>query len=108
MILYDFFIAAASFFLALWLRFDCQYSSIPDDLLISYLYFIPIYSVLTLLVFAVLRLYNSIWRFANYSELTRVIVATGILCFRTFSLPCCAEYLFHPLVSGGCRYFIMP
>lgn len=44
MILYDFFIAAASFFLALWLRFDCQYSSIPDDLLISYLYFIPIYS----------------------------------------------------------------
>ena len=81
MILYDFFIAVASYFLALWLRFDCQYSSIPDDLLLSYLYFIPIYSVLTLFVFAVLRLYNSIWRFANYSELTRVIVATGILCF---------------------------
>ena len=44
----------------------------------AYLKFIGIYVIFSLFVFWRLRLYNSIWRFASYSELVRMIVATGI------------------------------
>ncbi len=69
---------ACSYFFALWLRFDCRYSAIPEQYLTSYAGFIGIAVIFTLGVFGGMRLYNSIWRFASYSELLRVTVATAI------------------------------
>lgn len=75
---YDAVSIVIAFFLALWFRFDCRYSMIPKEFLGAYLKFIGIYVIFSLFVFWRLRLYNSIWRFVSYSELVRMIVATGI------------------------------
>lgn len=75
---YDAIAIILSFFLALWFRFDCRYSLIPKEYLGAYFKFIGIYVVFSLFVFLRLRLYNSIWRFASYSELMRMILATAI------------------------------
>ena len=74
--LYDMIAICASYFIGLWLRFDGRYTMIPIEYLKAYISFIPIYAVLCLGVFWGLRLYNTIWRFASYNELSRVIVAS--------------------------------
>lgn len=68
----------AAFFLALWFRFECRFSMIPESYLSSFLKFAPIYTVFALLVFWRYRLYQSIWRFASYSEMLNLIIATVI------------------------------
>lgn len=75
---YDIIAMNAAYFLALWIRFDCRFQAIPDGYLYSYVKFIPIYTVFGLLVFRGLRLYQSIWRFASYSELSRVTLSSVI------------------------------
>ena len=75
---YDIFVVNAAFFLALMLRFDFRYSEIPTYYLEPYMQFAPIYTVLCIGVFWVMRLYRSIWRFASYNELIRVVMATMI------------------------------
>ena len=75
---YDAIAIMLAFFLALWFRFDCRYSMIPKEYLGGYVKFIGIYVVFSLFVFWRLHLYNSIWRFASYSELIRMVFATGI------------------------------
>lgn len=76
LVLYDAVALFLSYGLALWLRFDCSYSAIPKKYLNIYASFIPIYIVISIILFWMLRLYNSIWRFASYNELMRVGVAT--------------------------------
>lgn len=76
LVVYDIVAVNLSYFGALWLRFDLRFSSIPETYLGAFLRFAPFYTVFCILVFAVLRLYNSLWRFASISELNRVLVAT--------------------------------
>ncbi len=78
LIVYDLFVVNMAFFIALWLRFDGQFSKIPEIYLDAWLHFVPIYGLVCLAVFAVTRLYQTLWRFASFNELLRVFVATGI------------------------------
>ena len=78
LIAYDVLVINASYFLALWLRFDTSFSMIPEHYLHSFLVFTPFYTVICIIVFWRLRLYNSIWRFASYDELFRCILASVI------------------------------
>ena len=78
LIAYDVLAVAASYFAALMLRFDMRYSAIPQEYLGSYIRFIPLYAVLCVIVFAAMKLYRSIWRFASYDELVRLLMATCI------------------------------
>ena len=78
LIVYDILAINIAFFLALWVRFDCRFSMIPDSYLNPYLKFAPIYTVICIVVFWAARLYKSIWRFASYSELLRTAMATVI------------------------------
>ena len=75
---YDAIAIILAFFLALWFRFDCRYSMIPKEYLGRYVKFIGIYVIFSLLVLWCMHLYNSIWRFASYNELIRMVFATGI------------------------------
>ena len=75
---YDFLAVVLSYFTALWIRFDCKFSSIDSKYLQGFFRTIVIYAVFCVLVFWALRLYKSIWRFASYSELLRVIMATVV------------------------------
>ena len=76
--IYDAIAVNAAYFLALWIRFDCRYSEIPEIYLSSYLKFAPWYTIFSVVIFWLLRLYKSIWRFASYSEFVRVVSATVI------------------------------
>lgn len=78
MMIYDAVAVAMSYFVALWLRFDCRFSEIPDYYLDAWKRFIPGYIVMAILCFYLLRLYRSIWRFASYSELLRTIISSLI------------------------------
>ena len=78
LVIYDIIAVNAAHFLALWFRFDCMYSRIPQEYFFSYLKFFPWYTIFCVFIFWALRLYKSVWRFASYSELMRVVIATAI------------------------------
>ena len=78
LLVYDILAVNIAYFVALWLRFDLKYSMIPADYMAAFIKFAPIYTVFSILVFFVLRLYRSLWRFAGFSELNHIFVASVI------------------------------
>ena len=78
LVVYDIAAIVFSYFAALWIRFDLHFDAIPKDYLVAYFKFIPFYCIVCILLFWRLRLYKSIWRFASYSELLRITLATVI------------------------------
>ena len=75
---YDFAAMCLSYFLALWIRYDCQFSNIPLMYRNAWRMFVPAYAMVGLVIFILFRLYNSIWRFASFSELIRVFLASMV------------------------------
>ena len=78
LLLYDAISVSVSYLIALWLRFDCRFTLIPEEYYSAWLRFIPFYAVVCLAIFWVFKLYQSIWRFASFNELERIIVANAI------------------------------
>ena len=78
LMLYDSLALSFSFLIALWLRYDLRYSTIDTIYIERWKAFLPFYILGSLAVFWFLKLYKSIWRFASYSELLRVSMATVI------------------------------
>ncbi|MBQ4438523.1 polysaccharide biosynthesis protein [bacterium] len=78
LVAYDVVAVSLAYFLALWLRFDCSFNSIHKDFLMSWQVFAPFYAFVCVIVFYSLRLYKVIWRFASYSEMLRMVVATAV------------------------------
>lgn len=76
--IYDIVAVAASFFLALWFRYDCAYSEILNEQRVALMLFALPYGLICVTTFWALGLYNSIWRFASYNELLRTGLATVI------------------------------
>ena len=76
--IYDTIVVNLSYGITLWLRFDMRYSAIPKDYEMTWLRMIPIYTIFCIATFWFLRLYKSIWRFASFSELMRVIMSSLI------------------------------
>lgn len=73
---YDAVAVTMAYFLALLVRFDFAISRIPVVYLHGWAAFAPFYAVICILVFRLARLYRSIWRFASFTELVRVMQAT--------------------------------
>ena len=67
----DFLTIHLSYFLALWVRFDCVYGEIPAQYLQPCFRFITVYAVVAIALFWLFRMYRSMWRFASYGELIR-------------------------------------
>ena len=76
LMVYDLFVACGAYFIGLWVRFDCRYTTIPTDYLQAYASFIPQYAIFCVVIFWMFRLYHSIWRFASYNELARITGAS--------------------------------
>ncbi len=76
LVIYDIVAIHMSYFLALFLRFDGRFSMIPEEYLVPYFHFITLYAVGCVIIFWVMHLYQSIWRFASYVELTRLLMAS--------------------------------
>ena len=79
LLVYDAISVNVAFLAALWLRFDCQFSAIPAEYLSSWRRFTLLYTAACLIVFAIFRLYHSIWRFASFTEMQRLL-ASNLLC----------------------------
>ena len=73
----DFLAILFSYFLALWVRFDCN-----TDRMVSTLYWDPFkrfiipYAVGAIVLFWFFRMYRSVWRYASYSELIRTFLGS--------------------------------
>ena len=78
LMLYDFVAVCGAYFLALFLRFDCVYSAIPARYMIPYKRFILPYAAFCILLFVAMKLYNSVWRYASYTELNRTLAGSMI------------------------------
>ena len=78
LVVFDLVAVTGAYFLALWLRFDCQFNDIPDKYLMPWLQFAPIHAIISITMMWGLRLYRSIWRFASFVELERIALASLI------------------------------
>ena len=67
-----------SYFFALWIRFDCIYSRIPNRYLGTYIHFITLYSIGAVVLFWLFGMYRSIWKYASLNELVRTFIASVI------------------------------
>lgn len=76
LMIYDFAAVTLSYGLALWVRFDCKMSMVEQKYFQAYSKSILFYAAFCVVMFWFMRLYKSIWRFASYAELLRVILAT--------------------------------
>lgn len=87
MIGYDFLAVILSYFLALWIRYDCNFRDIYTPYLDYYFQTIWVYAVWCILIFALMKLYRSIWRFASYLEVMKVLLASvlSVACYGVFN-----------------------
>ena len=65
-----------SYFIALWIRYDGVFTEIPVEFLDPYVYFIPIYTVISLAIFFLARMYHSIWEYVSLRELMRTALGS--------------------------------
>ena len=75
---YDIVVVNLSYIFTLWIRFDAQYTHIPENYKSNWMNFTLIYTVFCILLFSVMRLYRMVWRFVGYPEIFR-IAATSVL-----------------------------
>ncbi len=77
LMLYDLLAIHLSYFFALWLRFDLNYSTIPRKYLYCYTKTITIYALICVAIYWACRMYKVMWRFASVYELVRTLVASA-------------------------------
>lgn len=75
-----------SFGLALWLRFDLRIQNIPRQFLSGYLAFCTIGAVITLAVYKIMKLYQSVWSYAGTSEIVRTFFASSCTVLITIAV----------------------
>jgi len=78
-VIMDILTVTGSYFGALWFRFDCKFSEIPQNYFDTFLKIIPIWGIISIVVFACFGLYNSIWHFVGTDEVIRVGGAYAVL-----------------------------
>ena len=76
LMLYDFVAVCGAYFLALFFRFDCVYSAIPSRFITPYNRFILPYGAGCVVVFLLMKMYNSVWRYAGYTEFVRTLAGS--------------------------------
>ena len=69
----------AAYLAALFLRFDFIFSAIPREYLDGYVWSMPYWVIITIVVFYGFRLYHSIWRFAGMAEFKAMVQAYMVL-----------------------------
>lgn len=75
---YDIMAVNVSYFLALLFRFDGFFSQIPDYYIRAYVKFIPIYTILCLVIFYASKMYQSVWQYASFNELAHTCIGSTV------------------------------
>lgn len=76
LVLYDMIAVNLAYLIALWLRFDCHYDSIPVKYLKPAFQIMPLHTVVMLGMMIAMKLYQSVWRYASLPELLRIFWAS--------------------------------
>ena len=71
----DIFMICLSEFLALWTRFEFSISFIDRKYLMTAVKYTGINIIVTLVIFAIARLYSSLWKYASVHEMFNVVIA---------------------------------
>ena len=79
LMVYDIMAIMLSYFMALWFRFDCMYSAIPNELITWYAIFCPIYAAVCAAVFYGFRFYRLIWSFVGYNEIMQILAVSACM-----------------------------
>ncbi len=85
LVLYDVIVMMGAYLFALWIRFDCKFSEIPNSYFTPWLKFSPIYVLFGVVIFWLLHLYQSLWRFASFNELCRILISSVITALFHFA-----------------------
>lgn len=75
LIIYDIAAILLSSFLAIAMRYEFSLDSIPEYFLQTIIRFLPFNVVITIIIFYLFKLYNSLWAFASETELQNLIAA---------------------------------
>lgn len=75
LMLYDIIVANFSYLSALIIRFELHFSQIKEEFLNPFLKFAPVFTIISILVFYLFHLYNSLWKYAGFNELIRILEA---------------------------------
>lgn len=87
LVMYDICAIVISEFLALWTRFEFSFDQIQPLFAERALHYTAINIVVTLIIFAFLKLYSSLWEYASVREMFNVIAACAIAaCAQTLGL----------------------
>ncbi len=78
LIIYDIIAITASSVLALLIRYEFVYAEIEREYLQSVYSFLPFTVGIMLVVFSLLKLYDSLWAFAGANEMQNIVAASGV------------------------------
>lgn len=78
LVIYDMAAVCLSEYLALLTRFDFRMSNITEEYLWHAVQYTPINLICTIVIFALAKLYNSLWRYASVQEMINVVMACAL------------------------------
>ena len=79
LMVYDFVVVCGAYILALWLRFDGNFKAINESgFLEPYKIVILPMAAVSVLLFICFRMYNSMWRFASFTEFVRTVMGSFV------------------------------
>ena len=76
LVVYDIVSIIASAYLALLIRYEFSFNSVPDHFRNPIEHFLPINILITIVLFYVFRLYNSLWAYAGETELQSIVISS--------------------------------
>lgn len=79
LVIYDTASVLLASFLAIALRYEFHFDEIPNHFLETIIRFLPVNIIITIIIFSLFKLYNSLWAFAGETELQSIIVACIIV-----------------------------
>ena len=79
LILTDIIVIQIASFLAIYVRYDFRFSKIESYYLDEILRITPLHTLFVLAVFALAKLYSSVWRYASVDELFNIVVASMVV-----------------------------
>ena len=115
MALYDYVAVCGAYFLALFFRFDGVYRAIPKRYLAAYRACILPMALVSVIIFLLYHMYNSMWKFASFSEFVRTFfgsLTASILHSVTIAVLFRTAYshrmpLSYHILGGGFQFILL-
>ncbi|MEA5142934.1 MAG: nucleoside-diphosphate sugar epimerase/dehydratase [Oscillibacter sp.] len=68
----DILIVNCSYAVALWIRFDFHFAQIPQGYIDAWIRFVPVDTVIVVVVFILCRMYHFVWHLIGFDDLVRI------------------------------------